>query len=220
MPLQGGGMEIKMNINIYERYPQLEGCREQIEKTLELMKETYDRGGKLLLCGNGGSCADCDHIVGELMKGFMERRPLSDKICTAMREKLGGDAEYLIDNLQMGIPAISLAAHSGVMTAFANDVDPDLIYAQMVLGYAKTEDMVIGISTSGNSKNVIHALRCAAALGVCTVGLTGSGECGMDGLCDAVIHVPECETYKVQEYHLPVYHYLCAELERYTTEKA
>lgn len=209
-----------MRINLYEEHSTLSVCKEQIEKVLELMKETYDKGGKILLCGNGGSCADCDHIVGELMKGFLHRRPLSDEVAEKFRARVPENAEYFIGNLQEGIPAISLSAHAGVMTAFANDVDPDLIYAQMVLGYAKPEDLVIGISTSGNSKNVIYALECAAALGVATVGLTGARECKMDGLCTGVIHAPATETYQVQEYHLPIYHYLCAELERYSVEKA
>lgn len=204
-----------MKIDLYSRYPELEGCGEQIEKVLEMMKETYGNGGKLLLCGNGGSCADCDHIAGELLKGFLEKRVPDAELQKRLSERFPNDAEYLMGNLQRGIPAISLAAHAGVMTAFANDVDPNMIYAQLVYAYAKPNDMVIGISTSGNSVNVVNAIKIASTMGIKSALLCGAKECRLDGICDAVIHAPETETYKVQEYHLPIYHYLCAMLEDY-----
>ena len=200
--------------NLIKRYPALEVCRQTISKTLDLMIDTYNNDGKLLFCGNGGSCADCDHIVGELMKGFLSLRDADEDIKTALKNSFPDDGEDIGNKLQRGIPAISLSAHTGVLTAFANDVDADLIYAQMVYGYGKKNDMVVGLSTSGNSKNVIKALKVAKAMGLKTAGLTGSKPCKMDEICDVVIHVPETETYKIQEYHLPVYHYLCAEMEK------
>ena len=199
---------------LIKRYPALKICRQTITETLDAMIDVYNKGGKLLFCGNGGSCADCDHIVGELMKGFLSMREADGNIKNALITAFPEDGEDIGNKLQRGIPAISLSAHTGVLTAFANDVDADLIYAQMVYGYGKSGDMVIGLSTSGNSKNVIKALKVAKAMGLKTVGLTGEKPCRMDDVCDIVIHVPETETYKIQEYHLPVYHYICAEMEK------
>lgn len=198
---------------LLRRYPALSVCRAEITEALEAMTEAFCRGGKLLLCGNGGSCADCDHIAGELLKGFLSRRPADGETVRNLTAQYPEEGPNLAKKLQRGLPAISLAAHAGVMTAFANDVDPELIYAQLVYAYGKPEDVVLGISTSGNSRNVVAALRTAKALGLKTVGLTGSRESVMDSICDITIKVPETETYKVQEYHLPVYHYLCAALE-------
>ncbi|MBQ4145396.1 MAG: SIS domain-containing protein [Clostridia bacterium] len=200
--------------NLIKRYPALKICRQTITETLDAMIDVYNNGGKLLFCGNGGSCADCDHIVGELMKGFLSMREADGNIKNALITAFPEDGEDIGNKLQRGIPAISLSAHTGVLTAFANDVDADLIYAQMVYGYGKSGDMVIGLSTSGNSKNVIKALKVAKAMGLKTAGLTGEKPCRMDDVCDIVIHVPETETYKIQEYHLPVYHYICAEMEK------
>lgn len=199
---------------LIKRYPALKICRQTITETLDAMIDVYNNGGKLLFCGNGGSCADCDHIVGELMKGFLSMREADGNIKNALITAFPEDGEDIGNKLQRGIPAISLSAHTGVLTAFANDVDADLIYAQMVYGYGKSGDMVIGLSTSGNSKNVIKALKVAKAMGLKTAGLTGEKPCRMDDVCDIVIHVPETETYKIQEYHLPVYHYICAEMEK------
>ncbi len=198
---------------LLRRYPALSVCRAEITKALEAMTEAFECGGKLLLCGNGGSCADCDHIAGELLKGFLSRRPADEETVRNLTAQYPEEGPNLAKKLQRGLPAISLAAHAGVMTAFANDVDPELIYAQLVYAYGKPEDVVLGISTSGNSKNVVAALRTAKVLGLKTVGLTGSRESVMDNICGITIKVPETETYKVQEYHLPVYHYLCAALE-------
>lgn len=198
---------------LLRRYPALSVCKAEITEALEAMTEAFECGGKLLLCGNGGSCADCDHIAGELLKGFLSKRPADEETVRNLTAQYPKEGPDLAKKLQRGLPAISLAAHAGVMTAFANDVDPELIYAQLVYAYGKTEDVVLGISTSGNSKNVVAALRTAKALGLKTVGLTGSRESAMDSICDVIVKVPETETYKVQEYHLPVYHYLCAALE-------
>lgn len=195
------------------RYPTLESCRAEIEKAADMMLATYQNGGKILVCGNGGSCADSDHIVGELMKGFLLLRKMNDEQQATFRKALGEDAENLIEKLQCGIPAISLPAQSAVLSAFANDVDAELMYAQLVFGYAKEHDLLIGLSTSGNSKNVVAAAKVAKAMGIATLALTGERESMLSALCDCTVRVPETETFKVQELHLPVYHYLCATLE-------
>lgn len=189
---------------LYERYPALEVCKEDIEKALGLMIDTYQKGGKILICGNGGSASDSEHIVGELLKGFMLKRPVTD-------ERI---PEHLRKGLQGSLPAISLPSQSAILSAFINDVDPEMMYAQLVYGYAKPEDLVIGLSTSGNSKNVVNALEVAKCVGAKTLALTGERESKMSELSDVTIRVPATETYKVQEYHLPVYHYLCAEVEK------
>lgn len=190
---------------LYERYPGLEVCKEDIEKALGMMIDTYKKGGKILICGNGGSASDSEHIVGELLKGFMLKRPVTDEQIP----------EHLRKGLQGSLPAISLPSQSAILSAFINDVDPEMMYAQLVYGYAKPEDLVIGLSTSGNSKNVVNALEVAKCVGAKTLAMTGERESKMSELSDVTIRVPETETYKVQEYHLPVYHYLCAGVEAY-----
>lgn len=189
---------------LLKRYPCLEECKDSINNALELMIDTYRSGGKVLVCGNGGSAADCEHIVGELMKGFMKKREVTDnRIPEEMRK-----------NLQGSLSAISLPSQSAVLSAFINDVEPMMMYAQLVYGYAKQNDLVIGISTSGNSKNVVNAVEVARCLGVKTLSLTGKNESKLSEISDVAIKVPETETFKVQELHLPVYHYLCAETEK------
>lgn len=189
---------------LYGRYPELTACKEDIEKALALLVETYQTGGKVLVCGNGGSASDSEHIVGELMKGFMSHRPVTD-------ERL---PQELCKGLQGSLPAISLPSQCGILSAFINDVDPEMMYAQLVYGYAKKEDLLIGLSTSGNSANVVKAMEVAKCLGIKTLALTGERESKLSALADVTIRVPATETYQVQEYHLPVYHYLCAEVER------
>ena len=200
--------------NLLKRYPALEGCKSDIENALSLMISTYKNGGKILVCGNGGSAADSDHIVGELMKGFMLKRPVGKDFVEKMKECGIEDAEYLADNLQGSLPAIALPAQSGILSAFANDVAPDMVYAQLTYGYANEGDLVIGLSTSGNSKNVVNAIKIAKAKGARTLAMTGERESELSKLSDVTIRVPECETYKIQELHLPVYHYLCAATEK------
>lgn len=190
-------------MQLYEKYPALEVCKKDIEAAINMILDTYQKGGKLLLCGNGGSCSDCEHIVGELMKGFLLSRPVTD-------ERI---PEHLRRNLQGSLPAISLASQSAILSAFANDVEPSMVYAQMVYGYAKENDLFIGMSTSGNSRNVVNAAEIAKALGIKTLALTGQRESKLSELCDVTIKVPETETYKIQELHLPVYHYICAKVE-------
>ena len=189
---------------LLKRYPCLEECKDSIKNALELMIDTYQNGGKVLVCGNGGSAADCEHIVGELMKGFMKKREITDnRIPEEMRK-----------NLQGSLPAISLPSQCAVLSAFINDVEPMMMYAQLVYGYAKQNDLVIGISTSGNSKNVVNAVEVARCMGVKTLSLTGKRDSRLSEISDITIKVPETETFKVQELHLPVYHYLCAETEK------
>ncbi len=191
-------------MDLFERYPQLNICAKDIEKALELMVDTYKNGGKILVCGNGGSASDADHIVGELMKGFLKDRKVTDeRIPQELREKLQG-----------ALPAISLSAHTSLMTATINDNDADMIFAQQVYGYAKENDLLIAISTSGNSKNVVNAVKVAKALNVKAVALTGKTGGMLKNMADVTICAPSTETYKIQEYHLPIYHYLCAKVEK------
>ena len=185
------------------RYPALEACRADILAAATLLLDTYKNGGKVLVCGNGGSCADSEHIVGELMKGFLLKRPVTD-------ERIPADLQA---GLQGGLPAISLPSQTAVLSAFINDVDPSMLYAQLVYGYGQPGDLLIGLSTSGNSDNVVKAARVAQAIGVKTLALTGERESKLSALCDVTVRVPETETFKVQELHLPVYHYLCAATE-------
>jgi len=173
----------------------------------------YRDGGKLLCCGNGGSCADCEHIVGELMKSFLIHRPLTQQVKENLDELFPEDADKFYSCMQRGIPAISLPSQVAVLSAYVNDVDPEFMYAQLVQGYGRGADVVLCISTSGNSKNVVRAAQMAKALGIRSFALTGGRDCKLDGLCDVVIKVPETETFKVQELHLPVYHFICAQLE-------
>lgn len=199
---------------LIERYPQLGVCRDDILKAKNMMLDSYYAGGKFLVCGNGGSCADADHIVGELMKGFLKKRKMSSESAQKFRNKLGDAAEGLIGKLQCSIPAISLTSQNAVLSAYANDVDARLVYAQLVFGYAKKEDVLIALSTSGNSENVVAAATVARAVGIGSIALTGENESRLSALCDCTIRIPESETFMVQELHLPVYHFLCASLEK------
>ena len=190
---------------LYERYPGLEVCKDEIKKALDLLVATYENGGKVLVCGNGGSASDCEHIVAELMKGFMSHRPVMD-------ERL---PEELRKGLQGSLPAISLPSQGGILSAFINDVDPEMMYAQLVYGYAKKEDLLIGLSTSGNAGNVVRAMEVAKCLGIKTLALTGERESKLSALADVTIRVPATETSQVQEYHLPIYHAICQAVEDY-----
>ena len=166
-----------------------------------------------MTCGNGGSCADADHIVGELMKGFLKKRPLSASQRQAMTENFPEMDGDILESLQCGLPALSLCSMTALNTAFCNDVDPELIYAQSVFSLGKQGDVLICLSTSGNAKNVCSAAIVAKALGITVIGLTGRAGGRLKEIADFCITVPETETFKIQELHLPVYHYLCAETE-------
>ena len=205
-------MEEQLNYLI-ERYPQLSVCKEDIKQTYIILETAYKNGRKLLVCGNGGSASDSEHIVGELMKEFKLKRKVYSDQATALKAidlELG---QVLADNLHGALPAICLTGHSSLTTAFMNDANADLVFAQQVNGYGKPGDVFLGISTSGNSKNVLYAAVNAKAKGLKVVGLTGAKENKLMKYADVCIRVPETETYKIQELHLPVYHCLCLMLE-------
>lgn len=198
---------------LIKRYPVLSVCREEIYQAFTLLKETYLNDGMLLVCGNGGSGADSEHIVGELMKEFAIRRPLKEQDKAVIMEAAGEHGELLAEHLQGSLPAIPLTGNIALSTAFANDAVPELVFAQQVYGYGKTNSALLGISTSGNSLNVIYALEAARAKKMFTIGMTGEGGGKMKELCDVCICVPAKLTYQVQELHLPVYHTLCLMIE-------
>lgn len=200
---------------LIKRYPALADCREEIKKSAEILVNTYKNGGKVITCGNGGSSADADHIVGELMKGFLKKRPLSEIEKLEMKKNFPDIDDEILTSLQSGLPAVSLGSQNALNTAFMNDVNPEFVFAQGVLGLGKKGDTLIAISTSGNAKNVNAAVKVAKALGITVIGLTGMMGGNLKSLADVTITVPETETYKVQELHLPVYHYLCATTEAY-----
>lgn len=199
---------------LFERYPTLLGAESQIEAACKMLINGFRNGSKLLLCGNGGSCADCEHITGELMKGFLSKRPLSEKQKAIMRKNSPEINDNILDKLQNAVPTIPLTAFTVLNTAFCNDVDPELIYAQALMGLGKVNDMLFCISTSGNSKNVVVAAKVAKALGLKVISLTGKTGGKLKEVSDICICVPETETFKVQELHLPLYHHLCVEIEK------
>ena len=198
---------------VTERYPVLAPVRRDIEAVYEMLRDCFAGGGKLLIAGNGGSCADAEHIVGELMKGFVKRREVSDSFAECLRNADEVRGAELAKKLQGGLPAIALTGHAGLSTAYLNDVDGDLIFAQQTYGYGRPGDVLIGISTSGNAKNVMYAMTVAKALGMKTIGLTGKDGGALKREADVSVVVPETETFKIQELHLPVYHALCLMLE-------
>ena len=200
---------------LVSRYPVLNPVKSDIQKAYEILRDSYEKGGQLLVAGNGGSCADSEHIVGELMKGFVKPRPVKPEMARALCETDPEIGERLARRLQCGLPAIALTGHPGLSTAFLNDVDAELIFAQQILGYGRPGDVFMGISTSGNSGNVVCAAVAARAAGLQVIGLAGRDGGRLAGLCEAAIVVPETETYKIQELHLPVYHTLCLMLEEH-----
>jgi D-sedoheptulose 7-phosphate isomerase len=199
--------------DLLKRYPQLTVVAAEIEKAGEALIKCYENGGKVLVCGNGGSCSDSDHIVGELMKGFEHNRPVTEGLKAQLKEVGGERGSYLAERLQHGLPAISLTAHNALITAVANDTDANLIFAQQVVGYGVEGDVLIAISSSGNSQNVLDAILTAKAKGLSVIGLTGETGGMMKTMCDTLINVPGKRTAAVQEFHLPVYHALCVMVE-------
>lgn len=200
---------------LLSRYPELDTCAHDIEEAALQLVSCFESGCKLLICGNGGSSADSDHIAGELMKGFEHRRPLSSSLLGRLQGADEDRGRYLGVKLQQGFPVISLAAHTALITAVANDIDPDLIFAQQVASYGRKGDVLLAISTSGNSRNVIDALITARALEIPTVGLTGESGGEMARHCDVLIKVPGKRTSAIQELQFPVYHALCLMVENY-----
>ena len=199
--------------DIIINYPGLACCAEQIWQAFVLLRQCYANGGKVLICGNGGSAADAEHIVGELMKGFLRRRELPPDRIAKFQAACPDDWSYLTKNLQGALPAISLVSQTAFATAFINDVTADMVFAQQVYGYAQAGDVLIAISTSGNSRNVLNAVKVAKVLGASTIGLSGQTGGRLIQCCDVNIAVPATSTARIQELHLPVYHTLCAMIE-------
>lgn len=197
------------------RYPVLSVCKNDIEKAADALIESFKNGGKLLVAGNGGSCADSDHISGELLKSFVKKRRPSAELIDSIRKINPETGDYLADKLQGSLPVIALTNNTALMTASLNDVDGNVMFAQQVNGYGNEGDVFLGISTSGNSRDIIYPTVVAKAKGLMTVALTGKDGGKLKGIADICIVVPEQETFKIQELHLPVYHALCLEIEEY-----
>ena len=198
---------------LIERYPKLDREKDNIVKALDIMIDCYEKKGKLLVAGNGGSAADAEHIVGELMKGFVEPRKLPKEYVEKLEAVDSEMGRELGEKLQGALPAISLVGHVALSTAYLNDVDPLLGFAQQLNGYGQENDVFLAISTSGNSKNILYACVVAKAKGMKIVALTGGTGGKLKDIADVAIVAPEKETYKIQEYHLPIYHWLCLGLE-------
>lgn len=196
-----------LNIDgLINRVPSLSDCKNEILEVLDLIVKTYRNDGKMLLCGNGGSAADCEHWAGEMLKSFVKCRPLPKELAEKLPAEIAG-------SLEAALPAIPLTGFISAGTAFANDVAPQLIFAQLTLGLGRPGDVLVGISTSGNAVNVAQAVKVAKAMGMKTIGLTGQSGGELAKLTDIAIRVPEKETYKIQELHLAVYHWLCLAVE-------
>lgn len=198
---------------LIERYPALSSCAEDIEKAYRILEECYEGDHKLLIAGNGGSAADSEHIAGELMKRFETPRPCPPEFSKKLKEIDPERGENLSKNLERGLMAIPLVAHEALTTAYINDVDGLGVFAQQLYGFGRPGDVFLGISTSGNSKNVMSATVVARAIGIKVIGLTGEAGGELAKVADVSIRVPETRTYKIQELHLPVYHCLCLMLE-------
>lgn len=206
-------MEMNYWGDFFHRFPTMESEREALYQGLVLLERQFRAGNKLLVCGNGGSAADSDHLAGELLKGFKKKRPLPQTLIDAFERTDPKDGAELAASLQCGLPVINLCTHTALHTAFANDCDYQNVYAQLTVAYGKPGDVLLGISTSGNSFNVIRAVTAASALGLYTIGLTGQNGGALRTRTDVCITVPETDTYRIQELHLPIYHLLCLELE-------
>lgn len=198
---------------LVERYPQLSCIANDLYSCYSIIADCYKKGGKLLIAGNGGSAADAEHIVGELMKGFKLPRKVDDTFATRLCETNEELGNVLAQNLQGALPAIALDGHPALSTAYMNDCEPLLCFAQQVNGYGNEGDVFLGISTSGNSKNILYAAVTARAKGMKIIGLTGAKNSKLEQMSDVCIKVPQTETYMIQELHLPVYHCLCLMLE-------
>jgi phosphoheptose isomerase len=198
---------------LIQKYPELKKCREEVGAAFDILKDSFQAGGKLLICGNGGSASDSEHIVGELMKGYRLRREIMAELRENLERDLQQDGTFLADRLQRALPAISLASHTSLMTAISNDIGAEMVFAQQVYGIGGAGDVLMGISTSGKARNVIYAFQVARTLGLKNVGLTGASSEEMDAVCDVVVHIPRSETYEVQEGHVAVYHAICGMLE-------
>lgn len=198
---------------LFSRYPQLDVCRQSVWDAFRLMEQSYRNSGSLYIAGNGGSAADSGHIAGELMKSFLFKRQLDQSEVQKYTERFAQEGQRLAEQLEKGLPAFSLPSFCALSTAVLNDVGGEYVFAQALNAAARKGDVFLGISTSGNSINIVHAMMTAKVRELSCIGMTGENSCRLDGICDVVIHVPQVETYKIQELHLPVYHALCAMLE-------
>lgn len=205
---------LKKHIDLLiRRYPSLGSIRGDIVDAYLVIEECYENGGKLLVAGNGGSAADCEHIAGELMKRFKTPRPVSDEFADKLRAVDPERGEALAKNLECSLPAIPLVAHEALTTAYINDVDGLGVFAQQLFGFGRPGDVFLGISTSGNSKNIMNATVVARAADIKVIGLTGDNGGELARVADVAVRVPETETYMIQELHLPIYHCWCLMLE-------
>ncbi len=200
---------------LIEKYPELAECAPAIQAGYQMLEECFAAGKKLLLCGNGGSAADSLHIVGELMKGYYLKRPVPVGLKVKLLSQYPDEGGYLADHLQGALPAISLVCETSLVTAFINDVAADMVFAQQVYGYGTPGDVLVGLSTSGSSANVLNALKVARALGLHTLGFTGAQGGAMNGLCEVLVRVPWQQTPDIQERHQAIYHAFCAQLEEH-----
>ncbi len=199
--------------HLITKYPDLALLKDDIANACEALTTSFRHQGKLLVCGNGGSCSDADHIVGELMKSFEKKRPLKRDFIEKLIETATEEGTYIAEKLENAVPAISLNAHAALITAIANDIDADLIFAQQIVGYGQKGDVFLGITTSGNSKNVVNAAIAAKAKGLVVVALTGKTGGALKQFSDIAICAPANNTADVQEYHLPIYHSICKYVE-------
>lgn len=199
--------------NLIDRYPELHQCKKEIIAAFLLMEESYQQSGKLLIAGNGGSAADSEHIAGELMKRFKKPRPISEELRRELIKIDPVNGMKLANDLECSLIAIPLVAHEALTTAYINDVDGMGVFAQQLFGYGRSGDVFLGISTSGNSNNIIMAAIVAKALGIKVIGLTGQAGGELARFADVCVKVPQTETYMIQELHLPIYHCWCLMLE-------
>ena len=198
---------------LFTKYPDLVPMEKEITDAFEMWRTSYHQGGKTLLCGNGGSASDSEHIVGELMKGFVRQRPVPPDFAERLRSEGGDAGHHIASHLQGALPAISLVSQTSLMTAYMNDVAADLVFAQQVYGYGRVGDVLVALSTSGRSANILHAVTTARALGMKTLGLTGGTGGDLAKQCDVCLTVPFTETLDIQERHIALYHTLCLLLE-------
>jgi D-sedoheptulose 7-phosphate isomerase len=200
--------------DLIDQYPALISCKNDILSAFSLLVDCYKNGGKLLVCGNGGSAADSEHMVGELMKEFCIKRPAPSSMANKLKSIESNNSDYIFQRLQQALPAISLVSQTSLLTAYANDVDANMVFAQQVYGYARPNDVLFAMSTSGNSQNVCHAAHVACALDMPVIGLTGEKDCDLAKFCTVIITAPSSRTFCIQEYHLPIYHSICLALEK------
>lgn len=200
---------------LFQDYPKLEPCHTSIEQTFQILKECYEQQHKLLLCGNGGSASDCEHITGELMKSFRLKRTIPQYHKDILNERFGESGNYLADKLQRGLEAVPLVSYGALETAIINDLGSEMVFAQQVYACGRNKDVLLCFTTSGNAKDVCLAAMVAKLLDIRVIGFTGAEGGALKDLCDCCICVPETETYRIQEKHLPIYHSLCLMLEEY-----